>query len=153
MVFGNEHDQFGEEYRPCKLSRFVVPIQRKRDQNDFVFARSLDFKIYGVLEQHSVGKPILVFCSTRKGEFTNNNLVLGGAYWDNLITKCGRCGVVGVMVTAEQLLKEYDEATAQKKKTPWARPGRLKDLYSLRLFTDEIFRIQQNFHDKRLESK
>ena len=62
------HDtQFGEEYRPCKLKRYVVPVVKKRDQNDFQFARNLDFRLYGVLQDYAEDKPVLVFCATRKG--------------------------------------------------------------------------------------
>lgn len=62
--------QFGEEYRPCKLKRTVLGCPRGKNQNDFMFSKSLEFKLFGVLQKHSVGKPILVFCSTRKGRRT-----------------------------------------------------------------------------------
>lgn len=90
------YEQFGEEYRPCKLTRHVYGVTRKKDQNDFVFSRNLDFKLYGILKQHSVDKPVLVFCATRKG----------------------------VMATAEQLMKEYEQDTEQKESVPWTRPRR-----------------------------
>ncbi|CAL1705677.1 unnamed protein product [Somion occarium] len=99
--------EFGEEYRPCKLTRHIYGIPRKQDQNDFQFTRILDYRLYGILQQHSINKPILVFCATRKG----------------------------VMTTAEQLLKEYEDATEKKKMLPWARPRR----------------IDRAFHDKRLD--
>ncbi|THG99966.1 hypothetical protein EW026_g2490 [Hermanssonia centrifuga] len=62
--------EFGEEYRPCKLTRIVYGVQRKKDQNDFMFTRLLDFRLYGILKQHSVDKPVLVFCATRKAAHT-----------------------------------------------------------------------------------
>ncbi|KAI0690593.1 hypothetical protein BC835DRAFT_1407505 [Cytidiella melzeri] len=99
--------EFGEEYRPCILTRHVYGVHRKKDQNDFVFSKSLDYKLYGILKQHSVDKPVLVFCATRRG----------------------------VMGTAEQLMKEYEESTTQKDLMPWSRPRR----------------IEATFHDKRLE--
>lgn len=99
--------QFGEEFRPCRLSKFVYGFFRKREQNDFVFQTVLNAKLYGILQQHSVNKPMLVFCSTRKG----------------------------VMGTADQILKEYEEASQKKQALPWTRPPR----------------IERNFQNKHLE--
>ncbi|KAL5512118.1 hypothetical protein ACEPAG_3639 [Sanghuangporus baumii] len=93
-------------YRPCKITRHIYGFTRK-NQNDFQFSRTLDYKVYSVLEQHTCGKPILIFCSTRKGTLT----------------------------TAEQLLKEYEEAVTKKQKTAWAPPKHLN----------------HPFQDKRLE--
>ena len=59
--------QFGEEYRPCQLSRFVYGFPRAKNQNDFLFARSLNYRLFPLLQQHSANKPILIFVSTRKG--------------------------------------------------------------------------------------
>lgn len=70
--------QFGEEFRPCQLKRFVYGYPRKQS-NEFQFQKSLDYKLYGHLQQHSVNKPILVFCPTRKGK-----------------RPCGPQGVVGL---------------------------------------------------------
>ncbi|KLO07339.1 P-loop containing nucleoside triphosphate hydrolase protein [Schizopora paradoxa] len=98
--------EFGDEYRPCKLTRHVHGFPRKQ-QNDFQFMRTLDFKLYDILLQHHTAKPMLVFCPTRKG----------------------------VVATAEQLLKNYDESVAIRKKTPWV-PGKI---------------INRSFHDARLE--
>lgn len=52
------------------MTRHVYGFPRKQEQNDFQFNRILDFRLYGVLQQHSVNKPILVFCATRKGTLT-----------------------------------------------------------------------------------
>jgi ATP-dependent DNA helicase HFM1/MER3 len=59
--------QFGEEYRPCQLSRFVYGFPRGKNQNDFLFAQSLNYRLFPLLQQHSANKPILIFVSTRKG--------------------------------------------------------------------------------------
>ena len=75
--------QFGEEYRPCKLTRHVVSVPRQKNSNDFQFAKILDYKLFETLQLYSsgedmrsfcttacsslIGKPILVFVATRKG--------------------------------------------------------------------------------------
>jgi ATP-dependent DNA helicase HFM1/MER3 len=61
--------QFGEEYRPCKLARHVVGVKRHPDMNSFMFARSLNAQLFEVIQTYSAGKPILIFDSTRKGEY------------------------------------------------------------------------------------
>ncbi|ORE05888.1 P-loop containing nucleoside triphosphate hydrolase protein [Rhizopus microsporus var. microsporus] len=55
---------FSEEYRPVRLDRFVYGYPQKED-NMFLFDRKLDWKL--VYDQmHSNGKPVLIFCSTRR---------------------------------------------------------------------------------------
>ncbi|GAA5969973.1 hypothetical protein JCM11641_000215 [Rhodosporidiobolus odoratus] len=58
--------QFGEEFRPCKLQKLVFGYPKKGD-NDFMFVNVLNTKLYDLIKQHSSGKPVLIFCSTRKG--------------------------------------------------------------------------------------
>ncbi|KAF9482801.1 P-loop containing nucleoside triphosphate hydrolase protein [Pholiota conissans] len=89
--------EFGEAYRPCQLTRHVIGIPRRSGQNDFQFAKLLDYKLYSTLQQLSVGKPILVFCATRKGVFG----------------------------TAEQLMKEFLENENKRANLPWSRPSRI----------------------------
>ncbi|GAA5919330.1 hypothetical protein JCM6882_002778, partial [Rhodosporidiobolus microsporus] len=57
--------KFGEEFRPCKLQKLVFGYPNKG--NDFAFANTLSFKLYDIVKEHASGKPVLVFCSTRKG--------------------------------------------------------------------------------------
>ncbi|CAK5265299.1 unnamed protein product [Mycena citricolor] len=115
--------EFGEQFRPCKLTRHVIGVARQKNENDFSFARKLDFKLFGALQTYSVGKPILVFVSTRKGVCELQiNVELAGGY------------STGVSNTAEQLLKDYNEAQKAKQRLPWAHPPRI----------DKIF------HEKRL---
>ncbi|PIL24262.1 hypothetical protein GSI_14015 [Ganoderma sinense ZZ0214-1] len=90
--------EFGDEFRPCRLSKFVYGVPRRRDANDFVFAKALDYKLYSVLQQHCDDKPVLVFCPTRKG----------------------------VMVAAEHILKEYEGAQGKKEAVPWLKPSRIE---------------------------
>ncbi|KAF9075685.1 Sec63 Brl domain-containing protein [Rhodocollybia butyracea] len=94
--------QFGEEYRPCKLVRHVVGFPRPKGQNEFLFSKNLDYKLFPTLQTYSVGKPILVFVSSRKGVFS----------------------------TAEQLVKDYNDAVAKKQKLPWTRPGRVDRIFN-----------------------
>jgi ATP-dependent DNA helicase HFM1/MER3 len=63
--------QFGEEYRPCQLARHVVGVKRHSDMNSFMFARSLNAQLFEVIQTYSAGKPILIFDSTRKGEYNH----------------------------------------------------------------------------------
>ncbi|KAG2349464.1 P-loop containing nucleoside triphosphate hydrolase protein [Suillus weaverae] len=86
--------QFGDEYRPCRLTRFVYGVVKPRGQNDFAYAHTLDARLFAVLQQHAVDKPVLVFCPTRKGTIT----------------------------TAKQLAKEYEETMKANQLLPWSMP-------------------------------
>ncbi|PCH39269.1 nucleoside triphosphate hydrolase protein [Wolfiporia cocos MD-104 SS10] len=93
--------QFGEDYRPCKLSKFVYGIPKKRDHNDFQYQKALDYRLYDILLQHSVNKPMLVFCSTRKG----------------------------ASASMKQVMKEYEEASGKQQALPWTRPARIDQTF------------------------
>ncbi|SJL00868.1 uncharacterized protein ARMOST_04182 [Armillaria ostoyae] len=93
--------EFGEDFRPCKLKRVVVGVPRQRNQNDFQFSKILDYKLFSTLQTHSVGKPILVFCPTRKGVFA----------------------------TAEHVLKDYIEAEKKKQSLPWTHSERVEHIF------------------------
>ncbi|GAA5999340.1 DNA helicase [Rhodotorula paludigena] len=56
--------KFGDEFRPCKLQKIVVGYPKS--SNDFAFANSLNFKLYDLVKQYASGKPVVVFCNTRK---------------------------------------------------------------------------------------
>ncbi|TFY75843.1 hypothetical protein EWM64_g8169 [Hericium alpestre] len=81
---------FGEDFRPCKLQRFVYGFPKGRGQNDFTFQNNLNYRLFPLLQQHSANKPILVFCTTRKG----------------------------VLATAEQLAQDYAKAAEAKQTLP-----------------------------------
>ncbi|KAI1303806.1 hypothetical protein F5Y03DRAFT_384989 [Xylaria venustula] len=55
---------FGEEMRPVKLQRFVYGYDGA--PNDFIFEKMLDGKLNLLIAKHSEGKPMMVFCFTRK---------------------------------------------------------------------------------------
>ncbi|KAF2449648.1 ATP-dependent DNA helicase MER3 [Karstenula rhodostoma CBS 690.94] len=58
------NENFGEEFRPVKLRKHVCGYQSSA--NDFAFEKTLDTKLPDVVRNFSGGKPIMVFCFTRK---------------------------------------------------------------------------------------
>jgi len=105
--------QFDESFRPCKLTRHVYAYFRPKGQHDLLFSRNLDYKLFGVLATHAVGKPILVFCATRKGVW---DLTLFGSYVRRMIsadsfwcrTRCvGNCPAISERVCG--IIGEADE--------------------------------------------
>lgn len=60
--------QFGEEFRPCKLTRHVYGIPHYPNQSHWQFLKTLDRKLFNILQQHAAQKPILIFVSSRKGK-------------------------------------------------------------------------------------
>jgi ATP-dependent DNA helicase HFM1/MER3 len=56
---------FGEEMRPVTIQTVVRGFPASK--NDFLFERRLNDKVYAVLLEHWQEKPVLVFCSSRKG--------------------------------------------------------------------------------------
>ncbi|KIK97520.1 hypothetical protein PAXRUDRAFT_10143 [Paxillus rubicundulus Ve08.2h10] len=89
--------QFGEEFRPCKLTKVVYGVEKPKGQNDFAYAHTLDLHLFSVLQRHSANKPILIFCPTRKG----------------------------TMTTAKQLAKDYEKALKAKQALPWSLATRV----------------------------
>ncbi|KAI0133699.1 hypothetical protein BJ170DRAFT_729047 [Xylariales sp. AK1849] len=55
---------FGEEMRPVKLKKYVYGYDSPG--NDFIFDKSMDGKLNLLLGQHGDGRPIMIFCFTRK---------------------------------------------------------------------------------------
>lgn len=56
---------FSEEYRPIKLDRFVYGYPQS-ESNMFLFDKKLNWKLLDLINNHSNGKPTLIFCATRK---------------------------------------------------------------------------------------
>ncbi|KAF5387524.1 hypothetical protein D9757_006603 [Collybiopsis confluens] len=112
--------EFGEDFRPCKLIRHVVGFPRPKGQNDFVFSKSLDYKLFQTLQNYSTGKPILVFVSTRKGRSVHAEQCHAEAESSD----------EGVFTTAEQLVKDHKEALTKKQALPWTRPARVDRIFS-----------------------
>ncbi|PPQ81219.1 LOW QUALITY PROTEIN: hypothetical protein CVT25_015743 [Psilocybe cyanescens] len=118
--------QFSDDYRPCQLTRHVVGIPRRNGWNDFQFGKALDSKLFSVLQQFSTGKPILVFCSTRKGE-------LGRELWGFLIS--GML-ILGVFDTAEKLMKDFGECEQKKLPLPWSHPPKVDHIFQDRRLSE-----------------
>ncbi|KAL4067802.1 DEAD-domain-containing protein [Scleroderma citrinum] len=120
--------QFGEEFRPCQLQKFVYGIPRPKAQNDFAYAHALDRRLFGLLQQHSQQKPILVFCPTRKG----------------------------TVDTAKQLATDYEEAMKARNSLPWSLPTRIdanfhdKDLATLTRIGVAVHHAGLNLDDRKV---
>lgn len=57
-------EAFGEDFRPVVLQRHVYGFEN--NGNDFAFDSFLDTKLPNLVAKHTKGKPIMVFCFTRK---------------------------------------------------------------------------------------
>ncbi|KIK31009.1 hypothetical protein PISMIDRAFT_5571, partial [Pisolithus microcarpus 441] len=125
--------QFGEDFRPCRLSKVVYGIPKPKGQNDFVYARTLDRRLFSLLQQHSQNKPILVFCPTRKGAST----------------------VGGTVATAKQLATDYEVALKARQPLPWSPPTRIdlmfhdKDLALLTAMGIAVHHAGLNLDDRK----
>ncbi|QRW16469.1 mitochondrial import inner membrane translocase subunit TIM54 [Rhizoctonia solani] len=67
--------KFGDEYRPCRLQRHVYGYSRPTGHNDFM--KTLDYKLFPIIQEHSTGKPVLVFCPTRKSVMATASYLMG----------------------------------------------------------------------------
>ncbi|WWD02678.1 hypothetical protein V865_000719 [Kwoniella europaea PYCC6329] len=83
--------QFGEEYRPVQLMRKVYGIECS---SEWVLDTKLDAALFPILTRHAQGKPVLVFCATRKA--------------------CQK--------TAELIFHLYQESQAKSLVLPWQPP-------------------------------
>lgn len=80
--------QFGEEFRPVPLVR---KLRHFDATNDFALGSRLDKELFPILREYSGGKPILIFCPTRKA----------------------------CQTTAEHIYKEYEAAMHAHRPLPW----------------------------------
>jgi len=57
--------KFGEEYRPVALEKHVLGYNPSK--SEFLFEKSLNFRLLDIIRKFSDKKPTLVFCQTQKG--------------------------------------------------------------------------------------
>ena len=94
----------------------MCAFPRKAGINDYQFSGILDGKLFGILEKYVGGKPVVIFCATRKGELLAVCRASG-------LTLKGTC--IGVMGTAAKIAKAYRELLGSRKAAlPWKVPGR-----------------------------
>lgn len=56
---------FGEEMRPVTIRNVVKAFPPGK--NDFLFERNLNEKVFPILNEYWQQKPVIIFCSSRKG--------------------------------------------------------------------------------------
>ncbi|KAI9496413.1 P-loop containing nucleoside triphosphate hydrolase protein, partial [Zychaea mexicana] len=66
---------FSEEFRPVRLERVVYGMTFNGD-NMFSFENKMDWKLLDMIDKHSMGKPTLIFCSTRKSAQSSCEVLL-----------------------------------------------------------------------------
>ena len=64
---------FGEEFRPVKLQKYVVGLPFKG--NDFAFESTCNPLLPSIVAKYTHGKPIMVFCITRKSAMDTAKLL------------------------------------------------------------------------------
>ncbi|KAL9933442.1 hypothetical protein V8E36_007618 [Tilletia maclaganii] len=84
--------RFGDEFRPCQLSKIVFGYPKMKD--DFAFTGSLNKHLLGLVKEHGKGKPCLIFVSTRKG----------------------------TVQAADAVAKEFMDLEKERAPLPWSKP-------------------------------
>lgn len=88
--------QFGEEMRPVQIATHVRGFPAAK--NDFLFERSLNDRVFAVVLEHWAQKPVLAFCSSRKGApraahcaVPAANALYAGSCWSPLVHNKAVC--------------------------------------------------------------
>ncbi|KAK5040369.1 ATP-dependent DNA helicase MER3 [Exophiala sideris] len=66
---------FGETFRPVELKKHVYGFEARG--NDFVFESMLTQRLPDIISQHGHGKPVMIFCSTRKSSIATAKALAG----------------------------------------------------------------------------
>ena len=58
--------KMNETLRPVKLDKFVYGYFQPQTQTDYLFEKTLSYKVADIIDKHSNSKPTLIFSTTRK---------------------------------------------------------------------------------------
>ncbi|TGZ60826.1 hypothetical protein CRM22_008320 [Opisthorchis felineus] len=81
---------FGNEFRPGMVHKIVLGFYRQKSQSIFQFDSVLNYKLASVIASYSENKPVLIFCTTRRGtvqvarDLTKNNHFKTGPMFDKM---------------------------------------------------------------------
>ncbi|KAK5369344.1 ATP-dependent DNA helicase MER3 [Exophiala xenobiotica] len=70
---------FGESFRPVELKKYVYGFEARG--NDFAFESMLTQQLPDIISKHGHGKPVMIFCSTRKATTTTAKMLAD--MWSN----------------------------------------------------------------------
>lgn len=119
----------------------------RKNQNDFLFSRTLDYKLLPLIQQHAANKPVLVFCATRKGMIN----IFKHSPHDKSIdsdTRCGRYGRRPDERISRPSRKETDGTVGKAKEVSLR-----SEVSSLIRLANLILRIDATFHDNHLQGR
>lgn len=93
--------------------------------NAFAFSKRVENEVYGVIGRYGKGKPVLVFCATRKGKYRESEMS------DLLLTQS--TARPGCKFLATTLHKRYEEDLQRGRSLPWMADKRYVRLASYRV--------------------
>ncbi|KER30250.1 hypothetical protein T265_13216, partial [Opisthorchis viverrini] len=90
MANSEDRNSFGSEFRPGLVQKIVLGFYRQKSQSIFQFDSVLNYKLASVIATYSENKPVLIFCTTRRGtvqvarDLTKNNHFKTGTMFDEM---------------------------------------------------------------------
>jgi hypothetical protein len=105
--------QFGEDFRPSRLERYVKGFPR--GQNDFAFTARIEGEVYPILQEYAKNKPVLIFSATRKCEFkcVSIRFPLNRSLLRFVFAASQKLG--------DTICKQYEEDVKTGRRLPWRR--------------------------------
>ena len=67
--------KFDNSFRPCPLISYVKSYPMNAKNNHYLFANSLNYKLNDLIMNYSNGKPVLIFCATKKETISAANQI------------------------------------------------------------------------------